>query len=154
MMIEEIMRKLGLDKIGVSKDDVEIIDYSSMSDDEILRRIMQLKEEIRGFNDETLEDVESLMELKALEEELHKRIKSRVILKLEENLPLILNKSRIRILKELEKRGSISISELAKILGENALRVSEDLKTLERLGLISCENNIVRLLVREIVIII
>jgi len=153
-MIEEIMRKLGLDKIGVSKDDVEIIDYSSMSDDEILRRIMQLKEEIRGFNDETLEDVESLMELKALEEELHKRIKSRVILKLEENLPLILNKSRIRILKELEKRGSISISELAKILGENALRVSEDLKTLERLGLISCENNIVRLLVREIVIII
>ena len=70
MIIEEIMRKLGLDKIGVSKDDIEIIDYSSMGDDEILRRIMQLKEEIRGFNDETLEDVESLMELKALEEEL------------------------------------------------------------------------------------
>jgi len=154
MIIEEIMRKLGLDKIGVSKDDVKIIDYSSMGDDEILRRIMQLKEEVRGFDDETLEDVESLMELKALEEELHKRIKNRVILKLKENLPLILNKSRIKILKELEKRGSISISELAKILGENVLRVSEDLKTLERLGLISCENNIVRLLVREIVIII
>lgn len=115
MTRDDLLKKLGLDRMNVAPEDVEIVDFSQMSTAEILKRIRELRERLSCLRDETIEDVEAMMELRALEEELRRRLeRGEVVLKLEESIPVLLSKARIRLLSELARRGETTVSDLAK----------------------------------------
>ncbi len=132
--IDEIRKRYGIPKNIV----VKTFDYISISTSDLLKRIEELRAELKEFSDATLEESLDINELSALESELERRIKEREsVLPLSDETARLMTPSRLRLLAVLHIiDGTKSIKELAQRLGRPEKSVARDIEVLERHGLI------------------
>ena len=126
-------------RYGIPEDvEIKIFDYTSISTSELLKRIEELRERLKKFDDTTLDESLDINELSALESELERRIREREsVLSLSEDLASLMTPSRVKLLAVLRTVNVVnSIKELAKRLGRPEKSVARDVEVLRRHGLV------------------
>lgn len=140
--VDEIRKRYGI------PEDVEIrtFDYTSISTSELLKKIKELRERLKKYDDTTLSESLDVNELYALESELERRIREREsVLSLSEELASLMTPSRVKLLAVLRlMNGANSIKELAQRLGRPEKSVARDVEILRRHGLVMTRDAIDR----------